>query len=220
MATVESATGPDVVAEVAPPAVPQPLVVEVSRAGDPLVFGLAVFVIGAVALGLQLLDYVTAGGSVLPIIMAASGLGLLVATFWAIRLGQTFVASVLGIFAAFWFSYAILLLGLTHNWFGIPPEEVIASIRMFLIAWAVLGVLLLIASLRLPAAYPLLIALVEATFIILIIAYGDDTPNTDLIKVAGGVLLASGAVGAYLYLSASAVSLGGKPLPTGSPIVK
>jgi uncharacterized protein len=220
MATVESSTGPDVVAEVAPPAVPQPLVVEVSRAGDPLVLGLAVFVIGATALGLQLLDFVTAGGSVLPIVMAASGLGLLVSTLWAIRLGQTFVAGVLGIFASFWFSYAILLLGLSHNWFAIPPEDVIGSIRLFLIAWAVLFVLLLIASLRLPAAYPLLIALVVATVIILIIAYADDTPSSDLLKVGGGVLLASGAVGAYLFIGSAFVSLGGKALPTGEPILK
>lgn len=217
MSTAEEELGPATVGG----GVPQPLVVEVTRAGDPLVLGLAVFVIGAVALGLQLLDYVTAGGSVLPIVMAASGLGLLVSTFWAIRLGQTFVAAVAGIFAAFWFSYAALLLGLSHNWFGIPPEEVFGSIRLFLISWAVLLTLLLIASLRLPAAYPLLIALVVATVIILIIAYADDTPpSTDLLKVGGVVLLGSAVVGAYLFISAAFVSLGGAALPTGKPILK
>jgi succinate-acetate transporter protein len=199
------------------------LVVEVNRAGDPLVLGLAVFVIGAVALGLQLLDYVSAGTSVLPIVMAASGLGLLVSTFWAIRLGQTFVAGVCGIFAAFWFSYAVLLLGLNHNWFALDPEQpglVLDTIRLFLISWLVLGVLLLIASLRLPAAYPLMIALVVATVVVLVIAYAGDTPSTGTIKVAGVVLLASAAVGAYLYVGSAFASLGGKGLPVGKPILK
>ncbi|MGH9116443.1 MAG: GPR1/FUN34/YaaH family transporter [Acidimicrobiales bacterium] len=193
---------------------------EVNQAGDPLVLGLAVFVVGAVALGMQLLDFVTAGGSVVPIALAASGLGLLVSTFWAIRLEQTFVAGVVGIFAAFWLSYAVLLLGLSHNWFGIPPEDVLGTIRLFLIAWAVLGSLLLIASLRLPAAFPLLIALVVATVIVLIIAYAGDTPSSGLRKVGGVVLLGSAAVGAYLFISSAFVSLGGKALPTGKPILK
>jgi succinate-acetate transporter protein len=202
------------------PAVPQPLTVEVTATGDPLVLGLAVFVIGAVALGLQLAGFVSAGTSVLPIVLAASGLGLLISTMWAIRLGQTFVAGVAGIFAAFWFSYAILLLGLNHNWFVIPAEDVVASVELFLIAWGVLGTLLLIASLRLPIAYPLLIALVVATVYILIAAYASDTPSTGTIKIAGYVLLASAVVGAYLFISGAFASLGGKPLPTGNPVLK
>jgi succinate-acetate transporter protein len=209
---------PDAVAVA--PAIPQPLSVEVAAPGDPLVLALAVFVIGAVALGLQLVGFVTSGGSVLPIVMGASGLGLLVSTFWAIRLGQTFVAGVAGIFAAFWISYAALLLGLNHNWFLIAEGDVLASIELFLIAWAVLGTLLLIASLRLPIAYPLLILLVVATVYILIAAYAGDTPSTSTIKIAGYVLLASAVVGAYLFISQAFASLGGKPLPTGNPVLK
>ena len=43
-------------------------------------------------------------GSVLPIVLAATGLGLLIATLWSAALGQTVVAGVFGLFAGFWWS--------------------------------------------------------------------------------------------------------------------
>ena len=70
-------------------------------AGDPAVLGLPIFVAGSIALGLALVGYVpaAAGASALPIILAATGLGLLVSTIWAAALGQTLVAAIFGLFA-------------------------------------------------------------------------------------------------------------------------
>ena len=200
--------------------VPQPLQVA-PPAGDPLIIGLASFVIGATALGLNLVDYVSAGGSVVPIVLAASGLGLFVAALWAARLGQTFVAGVAGIFSSFWLSYAILLLGLFHNWFAIPPEDVAGSIRLFLLSWAILIFLLTVASLRLPVAYGLLIGGVDLALIIVFFAWvADPPPSTGLLKLGGYVVFAAGAVGAYLFLSSGSASLGGKAYNPGPPVVK
>ena len=94
--------------------------------GDPAILGLPIFAAGSVALGLALVGYVPAAavGSVLPIVLAATGLGLAIATVWSAAVGQTMVAGVFGLFAGFWWSYAALLLGLNHNWFAIPPENV------------------------------------------------------------------------------------------------
>ena len=100
-------------------------------AGDPWRVGLPSFIVGSVALGLVLVGMVpaTAVGASLPIILAATAAGLFIATIWSAAVGQSAVASVFGIFAGFWLSYAVLVLGLTHSWFGIdaaassPPRS-------------------------------------------------------------------------------------------------
>ena len=97
--------------------IPQPLVVA-PPAGDPLVLGLGSFVAGATVVGFELTEVLVSGFAYVPIIAGSSFLGLLIATLWAARLGQTFVAAVTGLFCSFWASLAILLLGLTHGWFG------------------------------------------------------------------------------------------------------
>jgi succinate-acetate transporter protein len=96
--------------------------------------------VGSVALGLVLVGYVSAAGvgASLPLVVAATGLGLLVAAIWAAALGQSAVAGVFGIFAGFWLSYAVLVLGLTHNWFAIAAGDALHTQGLFVISWLVL----------------------------------------------------------------------------------
>jgi len=125
--------------------------------GDPLSLGLPVFIVGTVALALVLVGYVPAGavGASIPVIGLATGLGLLIATLWAAAIGASAVASVFGIFAGFWLSYATLVLGLLHNWFAIPPTAVVHTQGLFLISWLVVVGMLFVATLRLPFAFTL-----------------------------------------------------------------
>jgi uncharacterized protein len=133
-------------------------------AGDPAILGLPIFAAGSIALGLALVGYVPAVAvtSVLPIMLAATGLGLLISTVWAASLGQTVVAGIFGLFTGFWLSYAALLLGLNHNWFLIPTEAVERSVALFLITWAVVMFALTVGTLRLPLAYTLVLGLVAS----------------------------------------------------------
>jgi hypothetical protein len=55
------------------------------------------FVAGAVTLGLKLIDYAPVTGVPLAILVAAIGLGLLVATVWAAGLGQPVVAAMISL---------------------------------------------------------------------------------------------------------------------------
>src|SRR5580658_9612262 len=127
MTTVDAAAGesdrPEAGTEQAPavPAVVGPL------AGDPSIFGLGSFIAGSVALGLGLVGVVPFGvlGAPLAIILAATAVGLLMATVWCAILGQSAVAAVFGIFGTFWLSYAVLVLGLDHNWFAIAPTAAV-----------------------------------------------------------------------------------------------
>jgi hypothetical protein len=50
-------------------------------------------------------------------IMTTTRIGQLVAAVWAASLAQNAVASIFGIFTGFWLSSAVLVLGLTPNWF-------------------------------------------------------------------------------------------------------
>src|ERR1700744_4435331 len=61
---------------------------------DPMMIGLPSFIVGSVALGLVLIGYVPAAavGASLAVIIAATGLGLVIAATWAANLGQSAVA--------------------------------------------------------------------------------------------------------------------------------
>jgi hypothetical protein len=183
--------------------------------GDPSILGLPSFVVGAVALSLATVGYVppAAVGAALPIILGATGLGLLITTVWCANLGQSFVACVFGVFTGFWFSYAALVLGLQHNWFQIPAEDVTHSLALFLISWAVVMFFLTVGSARLPVIYTILIGLVFVALVLLI--FGTLNANTTLNKLAGYVVFGASAIGSYLFLSSCSVALGGAPFQLG-----
>ena len=216
---VQSATQPgsvEVIREV-------PVPVRVS--GDPQVLGWLVFVVGSTCLGLQLVGFVNQGalGAPLAIIFGATAFGLLVSAVWAAYLGQTFVAGAFGVFCGFWISYTALVLGLTHNWFGIAALTktdsgvVKDTVLAFLLAWAITMALLTLATIRLPLAYTIDVALVDAALWILFIANSGSDPS-GLTKVAGVVVFTFAALGAYIWLSAADQSLGGPGYPLGKPI--
>src|SRR3984885_6432949 len=146
--------------------------------GDPMALGLPCFIAGSVSLGLALVGVVPAAavGPPLPIILAATAVGLFLATIWSASLGQSAVASVCGIFAGFWLSYAILVLGLTHNWFGVAPASVQATQELFLVAWLVVMVMLTLATLRLPMAYTA-IFLVAVALLLVFLGVNETSAN-------------------------------------------
>lgn len=189
-------------------------------AGDPAALGVPVFVAGSVALGLVLLGYVPASavGASIPIIGAATGLGLLVATVWSAAVGQTAVASIFGIFAGFWLSYAMLVLGLLHNWFAISPAAAVHTQGLFLITWLVVIVVLTIATLHLPLAFSVLFVLIDATLAVVLAATING--SSTLAKVGGAGTLAFAAVGAYLFVGIASQATGGAGVPLGRPILK
>jgi succinate-acetate transporter protein len=188
-------------------------------AGDPATLGLPSFIAGSVALGLVLVGVVPAGavGASLPIILAATSLGLFAATIWSAAIGQSAVACIFGIFGGFWLSYAVLVLGLTHNWFGVGAA-VIDTQKLFLIAWLVVIVMLTLATLRLPLAFTAVFALVDVA--LLLVLLGTIQASAGLSKAGGYVALVFAAVGAYLFFGSASVATGGRALPLGRPVLR
>jgi uncharacterized protein len=195
-------------------------------AGDPSILGLGSFIAGSVALGLGLVGVVPAGvlGAPLAIVLAATALGLLMATIWCAALGQSAVAAVFGIFGTFWLSYAVLVLGLDHNWFAIAATAVLATVKLFLLTWLIIIVMLTISTLRLPSAFTAVFVLVDLALLFLLLAFEEAStagvPSENLLKTGGYVVLVFAAVGVYLFFGAAQAGTGGKPIPLGPPLMR
>jgi succinate-acetate transporter protein len=189
-------------------------------AGDPAILGLPSFVVGSVALGLTLVGVVPAiaVGAPLAIILSATAVSLFIAAIWAAAVGQSAVAAIFGIFAGFWLSYVVLVVGLIHGWFGITPLAAVATQKLFLITWLVIIVGLTLATLRLPVAFTAVFALIDVALLLLLIA--TIQASSGLTKAAGYVVLAFAALGMYLFFGSASVATGGKPLPLGKPVMR
>jgi succinate-acetate transporter protein len=192
-----------------------------AAAANPALIGVPTFVVGSMALGLVLVGFVptaTAVGASIAIIMTATGIGQVIAAVWAAALGAGAVAAVFGIFGGFWLSYAALVLGLTHNWYGIPTDAVVGTQALFLISWLVVIVMLTLASLRLPVAFTVLFVLVDLA--LLFVLLGTVSGSTGLVRIGGICVFAFMLVGIYLFFDAMAQATGGRPLPLGRPVLK
>ena len=189
-------------------------------AGDPLSLGLPSFIVGSVALGMVLVGFVSplGAGASLPIILAATAAGLFISTLWAMGLGQSAVALVLGVFAGFWLSYAFLLLGLFHNWFGIGLVDAKATQELFLTAWVVIITMLTLATLRLALAFTAVLALVDLALILVLI--GTIQASDNLLKAGGATAFLFAAVGIYIFFGTASIATGGKAIPLGRPVLK
>src|ERR1039457_4141460 len=145
------------------------------------------------------------------------------ATVWCAALGQSAVAAVFGIFGTFWLSYAVLVLGLDHNWFALTATAILATVKLFLIAWLVVVVMLTLATLRLPSAFSVLFGLVALALLLLLLAYAGASvagvPSAGLLKAAGYVVLVFAALGVYLFFGAASAGTGGKALRLGKPFL-
>jgi succinate-acetate transporter protein len=185
--------------------------------GDPAIVGVPTFVVGSVMLGLALINYAPAAGGALPIIILATGIGQLVATLWAAALGQSAVAAIFGIFSGFWLSYAALLVGLAHGWWGVTKADTVHTVAAFLISWLIIIGVLTLGSLRLPSAFTLIFALIDLALILVLASTING--SSGLAKAGGIVVFAFAAVGAYVFAGSLSVATGGKPFPLGRPVI-
>ncbi|HEY9311527.1 GPR1/FUN34/YaaH family transporter [Williamsia sp.] len=216
MTTIESA--PEMLAVQGEPLAAAPD--EAPAVGNPALIGVPTFLVGSVALALVLTGYVPAAatGASIPIILAATGIGQLVAATWAANLAQNAVAAIFGIFSGFWFSYAALVLGLTNNWFGITPEDAVGTQKLFLLSWLAMIVLLTVASLRLPLAFTLLFILIDLA--LLFVFLGTANASETQTHIGGYLVFSFALVGAYLFVDAMNAATGGSNLPLGRPLVR
>lgn len=188
-------------------------------AGDPALLAFPSFIVGLVAIGLQLIGVVPAGaaGAALPVILGATATGMFIAAIWAAAIGQSVVAGLNGTFAGYFLSDALLQLGLIHGWLGITPAAAAGTVKLYLISWLVVVVMITIATLLMPRAFTVLFLLVDvAVFLELL---GTVQASAGPIKAAGYLALVLAAVGAYMFIGQASQANGRKAFPLGRPVL-
>lgn len=185
--------------------------------GNPGLLGLPLIIAGALGLGFTNTGIIGTGAAAVPILLSATTVGLLLTTIWSAALRQNVNATVYGVFFGFYGSYAVLSLGLTHNWFGIPADAVQQTTALWLGSWLLTIGLLTVLTLRLPWTYPLLLGIVDVALVLLLI--GTLTGSALATHVGGWFVFAFVAFVVYFYVATLWEETGGRALPLGRPLV-
>lgn len=191
--------------------------VAVPREGNPGLIALPLVIAGGFGLGLTNTGIVDVGAAAVPILLSATAVGLLIATVWAAALGQNVNATFYGVFLGFYASFAVLSLGLTHDWFGIAEADSAPTTALWLGSWLLTIGLLTVLVLRLPWAYPLLLVVVDIALVLLLI--GNLAGNATATQAGGWFVFLFVAIVGYFYAASLWEETGGRALPLGRPLV-
>ena len=195
------------------------------KIGHALPLGAAGFAWCSLALGLSTVGVLsTAGGS---IILAGTffygGIVQLVAGFFALAAGATFAAAFLTAYGAFWLGYTAINVWVAPHIVaavmtspaskGVAPQvlaaqaghDVTQALAVFLVAWLVVTVIFLVASLGTNAVTTAAFCLLTLAIVLLMIAYfgasSAGAPVSSALKGAGYVEIVLAAVAFYIVLA-------------------
>ena len=159
---------------------------------NPGPLGLAAFAATTFMLSVLNADIVSLGGlgGVLAVAFAYGGIVQVLAGMWEFRAGNTFGAVAFSSYGAFWISIFVL--------FKITGPVTDAGFSLYLYAWAIFTLLMLVASVRTSGVLVAVFVLLTITFFLLAIGYANLTgaPSTSsAIKLGGwfGLATAAGA---------------------------
>lgn len=196
-----------------------------SRIGHSLVLGAAGFAWCSLALGLVTTGAMNSAGSsmILSGTFFYGGLVQLVAGFFALASGATFVAAFLTAYGAFWLGYtAIQVYVAPHIVSAVlasgagtgasaqalqaqAGHAVAQALGMFLVAWLVVTVIFTVASLGTNAVTVLAFTLLDLTIVLLMVAYlgasSAGVPAGPTLHAAGWVEIVLAAVAFYIVLA-------------------
>jgi succinate-acetate transporter protein len=111
---------------------------------------------------------------------------------WEFRTGNTFGAVAFTSFGAFWLSFWAFVPFYETK---VPAADAGHAVGLYLMAWGIFTVYMLVASLRTTAAIALVFALLTATFIAL--GVGNAGGTTGIVKLGGWLGLATAAAAWY-----------------------
>lgn len=196
-----------------------------SRIGHSLVVGAAGFAWCSLALGLATTGAMNSAGSsmILSGTFFYGGLIQLVAGFFALAAGATFVAAFLTAYGAFWLGYtAIQVYVAPHIVASVlasgagtgasaqalqaqAGHDVAQALGMFLVAWLVVTAIFTVASLGTNAVTVLAFVLLDVTIVLLMTAYlgasSVGAPASGALHAAGWTEIILAAVAFYIVLA-------------------
>ncbi|TRW81183.1 hypothetical protein FK535_17120 [Mycolicibacterium sp. 018/SC-01/001] len=187
------------------------------RPGNPGLVALPLIIAGGFGLGVTNTGILDVAAAPVPVLLSATSIGLLIAMIWAAALGQNVNATVYGTFFGFYGSYAVLSLGLAHNWFGIAAGDTAGTVALWLTSWLVTIGLLTVLLLRLPWTYPVLLLVVDAALAALLVGNLSGSPGAT--HVGGWLVFVFVAFVVYFYAASLWEETGGRSLPLGRPLI-
>jgi succinate-acetate transporter protein len=190
-----------------------------SVTGDPTGGTVALLAVVAILLGLQLAGAVPAAsaGLFVPVLLLA-GTGMLLLGLLAVRKGENIIGLFFSTFGPFVVSFGLLIIGLVHGWWAIPPADIPHAEGAFLMAWAIVLTVWFFLSFVLPAIFTLLLMLVDIALWCLVIGIWNTSAGPQ--QVAGWMLLATGAGALYFGAALWLGWTGSAALPIGRPLIR
>jgi succinate-acetate transporter protein len=147
-------------------------------------------------------------GGVLAVALAYGGIAQLLAGMWEFRTGNTFGAVAFSSYGAFWISVFVLV--------KIGPPVTHSGFALYLYAWTIFTLLMLVASLRTNGVLVVVFLLLTITFLLLAIGnaslQGTQDVTNGTIKLGGWFGLATAAGAWYGALAGVANSTFGRDL--------
>jgi succinate-acetate transporter protein len=190
-----------------------------SVAGDPTGGTVALLAVVAILLGLQNAGAIPAAsvGLFVPVLLLA-GTAMLLLGLLAVRKGENIIGLFFSTFGPFVVSFGLLIIGLEHGWWGIPPADIPHAEAAFLMAWTIVLTLWFFLSFVLPAIFTLLLTFVDIALWCLVIGIWNTLAGPQ--KVAGWMLLATAAGALYFGAALWLQWVGFATLPVGRPLLK
>jgi uncharacterized protein len=172
---------------------------------DPGPLGLAGFATTTFALSLVNANLVSAGALPVVAVMALTfgGIAQFAAGLWEFRTGNTFGAVAFTGYGTFWISFFFVVFTALP---AVPKSEIFSALGMYLWAWSIFTVYMLIASLRTSGAVALVFLLLTITFILLAIG---NSALAGTLNVTNGTIKLGGYLGLATAVAAWYASMAG-----------
>jgi uncharacterized protein len=159
---------------------------------DPGPLGLAAFALTTFILSAVNAGWIHKGTEpvVFGLALMYGGIAQLLAGMWEFRKGNTFGATAFTSYGAFWLSFWAFVQFYATK---VPKADASQAVGIFLLAWGIFTLYMLVASLRTTAAVAVVFALLTITFFLL--AFGELGTSSGLTKLGGwfGIATAAGA---------------------------
>ena len=181
--------------------------------GDPLALGLMAFALGTLVVGMALVGVfpATVLGGVVPIVAGFCGIALFTSCWWSFLLGESLLAATFGTVSGFFFSLALLLFGLYHNWYAVPAASVASVEEIFYIVWCCFFIALFVPFLRFPLIYPITVFMVIV--LLALAATSVFTASSTIQTAAGAATLGASFLLFWEWLNVSMTSAGMSKVP-------
>jgi hypothetical protein len=113
--------------------------------------------------------------------------------------------------SGFFFSLALLLFGLFHNWYAVPAASVASVEEIFYIVWCCFFIALFVPFLRFPLIYPITVFMVIV--LLALAATSVFTASSTIQTAAGAATLGASFLLFWEWLNVSMTSAGMSKVP-------